>query len=157
VGDLIVFYTWSGNTKKIARTIQGMTGGELLEILPVNPYPKRYGPCAEQAKGEIRSGFQPEIQEIPRDLSDYDRIFFGSPIWWGTMAPPLAAFLSRSDLSGKRIIPFCTHGGGGQGRFTDDIRESRPDGEIAGELVIFGNGGRSLEAMVRDWLDRVKG
>ena len=152
MSNLIVFYTWSGNTKKIAETIQGMSGGELLEIKPVNAYPQKYSACTNQAKKEIQSGFLPEIKSYPDELDGLENIFFGTPIWWGTMAPPLHTFLSRVDLAGKKIFPFCTHGGGGEGRLLRDIRTFCPDSDIAEELVLYGDGGRNLEAEFRDWI-----
>ena len=69
----------------------------------------------DQAKDEIRHGYHPTIKKDNVDLNSYDTVYLGSPIWWGTMAPPVMIFLSENDLDGKTILPFTTHGGGGRG------------------------------------------
>ena len=91
------------------------TGADLLEIIPETPYSENYNTVVDQAKDEIRHGYHPTIKKDNVDLNSYDTVYLGSPIWWGTMAPPVMNFLSENDLDGKTILPFTTHGGGGRG------------------------------------------
>lgn len=75
-----------------------------------------------RAKEEILQGTRPDLLPPLPDLKPYDRVYVGTPIWCGTMAPPLASFLALQTWEGKRVFPFCTHGGGGKGRCEQDIR-----------------------------------
>lgn len=87
---LIVYYSWSGNTRVAAEQIRKITGGTLFEIKTAKAYPAEYDACVEQAKKECRSGFCPELASKAGDLAKYDVIFLGTPNWWSTMAPPRA-------------------------------------------------------------------
>lgn len=118
---LIAYYSWSGNTKKVAEEIKEKTNGTLFRIETVNPYPSEYRATTEQAKKEINNGFRPELKQKIPDLSQYDLIFIGSPNWWGTIAPAISSFLAASDLSNKIVIPFITHGGGGEQNTIKDL------------------------------------
>ena len=119
---LIAFYSYSGNTRAAAGQIQKAVGGELYEIKPQKPYPSSHSACVTQAKKEINAGFTPPLTDN-KDLSGYDVIFLGSPNWWGTMAPPVHTFIKDQNLSGKVIIPFFTHGGGGMQQCETDMRK----------------------------------
>ena len=152
---LIAYYTWSGNTAYIAKQIQKNTGGSFFAIKPVNEYPGSYRSCVEQAKKEINAGLQPELIDMPDDLDSFDTVFIGSPIWWHTAALPVSSFLTKVNLSGKTVVPFCTHGGGGKGHFPEDIKKYCPDSEVLDELVLSGNGGRNAENEISAWLNRI--
>ena len=149
---LIAYYSRSGNTQKIADIIQQQTGGTLHQIEPVTPYPKSYNAVVDQAKVEIRAGFQPEINSTIETIDSYETIFIGSPNWWNTIAPPVATFLSNHDLSAKTIIPFCTHGGGGLGRISQDIARLCPQSILLDSLEIYGSRTGNAQAKVNSWL-----
>lgn len=151
----IIYYSWSGNTGNIARLIQHKTGGQLFEVNPVQDYPSDYGACVEQAKKEINSRFMPELKAIPDNLDSYDVIFIGTPVWWHTMAPPVFTFLSHTDLAGKTVVPFCTHGGSGKGHYINDVAKLCQNSVVLDELVVYGNGGKSAETDVMAWLNRI--
>ena len=151
----IIYYSWSGNTGNIAKLIQQETGSQLFEVNPVQSYPINYGVCVEQAKKEIYSGFMPKLEAIPNNLDSYDIIFIGTPIWWHTMAPPVFTFLSHVDLSGKTVVPFCTHGGGGKGDCINDIAKLCKNSIILDELEMYGDGGKSARLDVQAWLNRI--
>lgn len=99
--SLIVYYTWSGKTKGMAEIIARLTGADLLEIKPETPYTTDYNKVVEQAKKEIREGYRPIIAPVHAELELYHVIYIGTPIWWGTMAPPLAAFWRNMILAVK--------------------------------------------------------
>lgn len=148
---LIVYYSWSGNTRKIAEMIRRETGGTLFEIEPVRPYTTDYSDAVAQAKKEIRAGFKPELKALPEDHS-YQFVFVGTPIWWHTMAPPVAAFVDRFDLEGKTVIPFHTHGGGGVGTFEKDLEKMCPGATMTEGFGTYGRGGSDTPARIRSWL-----
>ena len=127
---LVAYYSWGGNTKYAAAQIQKATGGTLFEIKPVKPYPSGYRECTVQAKKEIQEGVRPELAARVEDMGKYDVIFIGSPNWWSTIAPPVASFLASHDLSGKTVIPFVTHGGGGMARCGDEVRKLCPKSTV---------------------------
>ena len=108
-----VGYIEKGNTKILAEMIAERTHGDLFEIKTVKPYPKEYRPATEAAKQEKEENARPEIVgELP-DLSKYDVVFLGYPIWWSDMPMLVYTFLDRENFAGKIILPFCTHEGSG--------------------------------------------
>ena len=117
---LIAYYSYSGNTKEVAEAIHERTGGDLFEIKTESSYPDEYRPMTQQAKKEIQDGYRPKLTTSVADISQYDIVFVGSPNWWGTITPQVSSFLENYDLSGKTVVPFITHGGGGvQNTVTD--------------------------------------
>lgn len=151
---LVVYYTHSGNTEKIARIIAAQTGADLLEIQPVSAYPCEYDAVVAQAKQEISTNFRPELQPYAEIASNYDTIFVGSPNWWSTIAPPIAAYLEQQDFAGKRVAPFCTHGGGMAGLERDTLALC-PGAEKCAGLALYDDGGAQAEGKVTAWLEQI--
>ena len=149
---LIVYYSWSGNTRTIASLIRDKTGGILFEIQPEIPYVNDYNAVVTQAKKEIHAGYSPALNTSLNDITPYDTIYIGSPNWWSTIAPPVKTFLSGLDFSGKTILPFLSHGGGGRGRIIQDISDFCTGANILDALEVSGDGGRSLQTEVSVWL-----
>ena len=147
---LIAYYSHSGNTHRAASLIQRETGGDLYEIVERDAYPREYGVVVKQAKQEIRSGYQPPLQGKLPDISKYDTVFIGSPNWWSTIVPPVATFLSALDFTGKRIIPFITHGGGGLNHTVEDIRTLCKTASV--EDGFDANQDRRIPAMVKSFV-----
>lgn len=108
---LIIYYSYGGNTRRIAELIQKSIGGDLAELRTVKPYTGSYMEVVDQGQEEVNKGFMPEIEPLPVDLAEYDRIVLGSPVWWYTFAPAVKTFLHEYDLSGKILCPFSTNGG----------------------------------------------
>jgi flavodoxin len=155
---LIAYYSHSGNTRTIADLIRQFTNGSLFEILPEHPYPENYNQCVEQAKREISSGFKPELKSSTANLETYEVVFVGSPNWWSTIAPPVASFLSnlsKGDLSGKTIVPFITHGGGGVGRCVAEIKKLVPNATVAKELYLSGSSVNKAQTEVEKWVKEI--
>ena len=100
-----------GNTKIMAEIIAEETGADLFEIKTVKPYPEGYQECTELAKAELESDTRPEIVGKVEDMSKYDTIYLGYPIWWSDLPMAVYTFLESYDFSGKTIIPFCTSAG----------------------------------------------
>lgn len=134
---LIAYFSYSTNTGQTARLLQEKTGGELFAIEPETPYSTTdYRSVSAQGQREVRSGYKPPLKTKFANISDYDVIFLGSPIWWATMAPPVATFLSDYDLNGKTIVPFCTHAGYGAGTYFDDIAKAVPQSKVLPGLAL---------------------
>jgi len=152
---LVVYFSRSGNTREIANLIHQEVGGTIHEIQPEVPYPDSYNAVLDQAKKEIQAGYKPALQSTVDRIESYDTIFVGSPNWWSTIAPPVATFLSEYDLSGKTIVPFCTHGGGGLGRIGQDIAKLCPQSTILSSLEIYGSGTGNAQAEVSAWLSNI--
>lgn len=142
-----------GNTKYAAAQIQRATGGTLFEIKPVKPYPSEYRECTVQARKEIQEGVRPELAAKVEDMGKYDVIFIGSPNWWSTIAPPVASFLASYDLSGKTVIPFVTHGGGGMARCADEVRKLCPKSTVLKGGAFAGEGIRTTRAALVKWVN----
>ncbi|MEJ2735906.1 MAG: flavodoxin [Anaerolineae bacterium] len=98
---LIVYYSRSGNTRRIAMLVHQEMGGTLHEIEPEAPYPRSYDATVDQAKKEIEAGHRPALESTLDSVESYNTIFVGSPNWWSTIAPPVASFLSECDMSEK--------------------------------------------------------
>lgn len=150
--SVVLFYTWSGQTKKMAEIIAKKTGADMLEIKPRTRYPQAYDAAVKQAKDEIQRGFLPEINNTDCDLSRYDIIYTGTPIWCGTMAPPLASFLNSHDFSGKIVMPFSSHGGGGKGHSDRDITSLCAGAEVKEMFAAYEGGGNKAEKEISRWI-----
>ncbi len=118
---LIAYYSYSGNTKEVAEAIHEEIGGDLFEIKTEGTYPENYREMTQQAKKEIQDGYRPRLTTAITDISQFDTIFLGSPNWWGTITPQVSSFLESYNLSGKTVVPFITHGGGGEQNTIRDL------------------------------------
>lgn len=141
---LVLYYSQTGNTKMVAEEIANRLNADIEEIVMINPYDTCFAATIERCKEEQAQGISPEIQPIKADLSQYDLIFVGYPIWFGTFAPPIATWLSNVDLSGKKVALFCTFGSGGMETSSCDFTEQQPDAEVLG---CYGVRAARLEAM----------
>ena len=108
---LIVYYSFSGNTKRIAEMIQKELGCDVAQIDTVTPYTGNYNAVVKQGKDEVNCGFMPEIKPLCVNPDDYDTIVIGTPVWWYTYAPAVKTFLENTDFSGKTVYPYATNGG----------------------------------------------
>ena len=154
---LIAYLTRTNNTEKIAEMIQEYTKGDIFKIEVLTPYPEAYRATTDQAKKELESGYLPPLKSKIENLDSYDTIFIGYPIWWGTVPTPMRTFLSENDLSGKTIIPFCTHGGGGAGTSTADLTALAPKSTVVSDGYVTRNAGAGrTQGEVTQWLDSLK-
>ena len=161
---LIVYYSWSEgkNTETLAKYIQEKTGADVFQIEAVKPYPSDYNKCIEVAKADINAGVKPAIKGSVKNIDDYDIIFVGTPNWWSTMAPPVLTFLTEYDLSGKTIVPFATHGGGGEARCFVDMEKVQPNANFLKGLTVRGHKPQAdIDAAIRrskgvdNWLKEI--
>ncbi len=145
--SLIVSYSYSGNTHRIAREIQTLTGGDWCEIYPWQPYPAAFPELLQQVKKEVSTQYHPRLLPPAYMPQPYPVIFVGSPNWCGTIAPPLASWLCKNDLSGKVILPFYSHCGGVPCDFRRNIIRLCPKADVREALSVLNNDdGRMREA-----------
>lgn len=135
---LVAYFSVSGNTYRLAESIQREAGGDTFRIRTEQAYPQKYEQLVARARDEIRSGYFPVLQASSTHLEGYYAVFVGSPNWWGTIAPPVAAFLATHDFSGKVIVPFCTHGGSGGEQIKEDIMKLCPEATVMSLLEVYG-------------------
>ena len=127
---LVLYYSQTGNTKAVAEEIATKLGADIEEIVAANPYDGDFQATIDRCKQEHEQGNIPDIQPLKADVSNYDIIFIGYPIWFGTYAPPVHKFLLGVDLSGKKLVPFCTFGSGGLESSVGDLKHAQPNAEL---------------------------
>ena len=144
---LVLYYSLTGNTKMVAEEFANRLGADIEEIVCVDPYDTNFLACIERCKKEREAGTVIDIEPVKADLSKYDVIFIGYPVWFGTYAPPIATFLANNDLSGKTIVPFCTFGSGGLESSIKDMTTAQPNAKV---LEGYGVRAARLEAMSKE-------
>ena len=134
---LVVYYSYTGNTKMIAERIQKMLKCDVLEIKPVIPYSTDYQTVVDEEQNNESTGKTPEIEKINKDLSKYDEIIVGTPVWWYTIAPVIRTFLKENNLKDKIIKPFATNAGW-LGQTFKEIERLCPDSKVEkGMNIVF--------------------
>jgi flavodoxin len=146
-----------GNTQVIAELIVEKTGSDLFKIETTVQYPESYKETTDIAKREQAENARPKLSTHVDNMDQYDIILLGYPNWWGTMPMAVFTFLEEYDLSGKTIIPFCTHEGSGLGRSESDIASLVPDVTLREGLAIRGSNVNSEQAKqdVTNWLKKL--
>ena len=144
---LVLYYSQTGNTKAVAEEIATKLGADIEEIVMVNPYDPDFQATIERCMQEREKKEIPDIQPVKADIAAYDVIFLGFPVWFGTYAPPVQKFLLGADLSGKKIVPFCTFGSGGLESSVNDLEQAAPNSEI---LPGYGVRAARLDAMPKE-------
>lgn len=147
---LVLYYSQTSNTEQVANEIASRLNADKEAIVAVNPYDGDFHATIERCMQEREQGILPEIQPIAANLDDYDVIFLGYPVWFGTFAPPVITWLNSVDLSGKTIVPFCTFGSGGLDSSTRDLAAKQPNANI---LPGYGVRAARLAAMPKE-IDR---
>ena len=117
---LVAVFSASGVTEKVGKKITEVAGGDFFEIVPQEKYTSadlNYMNKSSRSSIEMNDpSARPEIAGTVADMSSYDTVVIGFPIWWGVAPRIIETFLESYDFSGKTIIPFCTSGGSGVGR-----------------------------------------
>ena len=154
---LVVYWSWSEthNTKVVAEMLKEKTGADLAVIEMVTPYPSDFGGAAQAGQRDIAQTKAPAIKDIGVDVSKYDPIYVGTPIWFSSWAPPVRTFLQNYDFTGKTVALFCTHGQGNPATFTylSDMKALFPDFTFFPEVFAFkgtdaANAGPALDAWI---------
>ncbi len=151
---LVACFSCTGNTRSVADKIVSITGGDLYEIRPKQPYTDadlNYGNSGSRANQEQNDpSSRPEISGAIENIEQYDIIFLGYPIWWGQAPKIMYTFLESYDLAGKTIVPFCTSGSSGIGTSAKNMQPSAGQAKWL-DGMRFGAG--ASEDAVREWID----
>ena len=140
-----------GNTKIVADYISEITGAGQFEIIAEKDYDMPYMDLIKVAQEEMKTGELPAYKGDV-DVSPYDVIFIGGPIWWGTYPQVMFTFFKDHDLSGKTVIPFTTHEGSGLASTVQDVKKAFPEADVKPGFAIYGHEVRSGRAKVEKWL-----
>ena len=144
---LVLYYSQTGNTKAVAQEIATLLDADIDVIEAAEPYDGDFQATIERCMKDREEGVLPTIQPLKADIASYDVIFIGYPVWFGTYAPPVATLLGQVDLSGKKIVPFCTFGSGGLESSVADLKAAQPNAEI---LPGYGVRAARMEAMSQE-------
>ena len=146
---LVAYFSWSGNTETIAKRIAELTGGTLYEIQPATPYTSNYQELAYTvARNELDTDARPALKETNADFSQYDYVFIGCPVWWGTAPMIMSTFCENYSFEDKTVIPFCTYLSTGRDVTIQKINSLTPNST---HLSGFGVSGSSTSG-VESWL-----
>ncbi len=127
---LVLYYSETGSTKAVAEELQKQLQADIEAIEPVKPYSGNFQETMQRGQREMQSGETPELKALKAKLSDYDVIFLGYPIWFGTYAVPIATLVKENDFAGKTLVPFCTFGSGGLNTSSDALKKALPKAKI---------------------------
>lgn len=152
--SLIVYYSLTENTKAVAEEIQKQVNGELMRIETVEPYPEVYDEVLDVVEAQREAGELPTIVKQDVDLSDYDSIFLGTPIWFGEPALPVEKWISENELAGKRIYPFFTSGSSSINESMERYRELLDQSTLSEGLGITSSDRSQTSSLVKEWLDK---
>lgn len=108
---LVVYHSYTGNTKRIAEMIQKQLNCDILELQPKVPFSTDYQEVVDEYQNNSISNKEVEINDIDLNLEIYDEIIIGTPVWWYTISPVVVTFLKKYDFSGKKIYPYATNAG----------------------------------------------
>ena len=146
---LVIYFSATGTTRAVAEALAARTGADLYELVPEEPYTAddlNYNVSSSRANREMNDdSARPAIHGDIIDVSGYDTILLGYPIWWGTMPRIVNTLLDACDLSGKVILPFCTSGGSGVSQSTSDIRRAEPNADVRDGLRARGSQDSALD------------
>jgi flavodoxin len=152
---LVAYFTRTGNTRVIARQIRRSLQADLFEVESDDPYPEDYEETVGQAVRERDSGYRPPLKANVPNISSYEAVFLGFPVWGETAPPVIRSFLSQHDLSGKMLMPFITHGGYGQGRSMNVVRGHARRAHVLDPFVMEADQERRTLTRVARWLSGV--
>ena len=145
-----------GTPEYLACLIQKNVGGDVHRIQTIEPYPADFDAVVDQNHDEMDEGALPQLVESRLNMAQYDTVFIGYPIWATNAPQAIFSFLTEYDLSGKRIIPFCTHDGYGAGSSYSDIAEAIPRAkEVLEGLAIEAPDVPEAENVVAGWLQDI--
>ena len=150
---IVVYFSATGTTKGVAERIAAVTGGDLFELLPAEPYSdadldwhdKNSRTTIEMNDPNVR----PAIANDTVNLESYTTVYIGYPIWWGDAPRIMSTFVEAHDFDGKTVIPFCTSGGSGIGRSGSSLASQAGSGNwLDGKRLDAG----ISESGIQDWI-----
>lgn len=156
---LIVYFSYTGNTRKIANMIKNKLNCDILELKPVEPYSTDYQKVVDEEQNLEGSNHLREYQDINVNLNDYDIIILGTPVWWYRETPVIRTFLKENDLSSKTIIPYATNAGW-LGKTFIEIKKLCQNSKVESEMnIVFESYSNELVTSKSDidkWINDIK-
>ena len=153
--SIVVYFSCTGNTKAVAEIIAEKQGADIYEIVPEQPYTDEdldYGNRSSRSTSEQNDSSSRPAISGSIDLSGYDTVYVGYPIWWADMPRIMYTFFDAYDLSGKTIAPFCTSGGSGLSGTPGTIAELESGATVLDGLHVSDSAADSAESSVSQWL-----
>lgn len=145
-------YIEKGNTEIAAEYIKDICGADLCKVERKIPYSAGYMACIKEAQDEQRKNERPELKNYLADISGYDVIFIGAPVYWGTMPQPMFTQLEKLNFTGKTVMPFCTHEGSGLANIVSDIKKIAQGATVKQGLAIVGSDVGSAKIKLEKWI-----
>lgn len=127
---LVLYYSETGSTESVAQELQKQLGADIEKMEAVVPYSGNFQETIERSRREMLNGETPALKPLKSKLANYDVIFVGYPIWFGTYAMPIATLVKENDFEGKTIVPLCTFGSGGLKASTEALRKALPKATV---------------------------
>ena len=156
--SLVLYFSVYGSTRAVAEEIARQIGADIAEMEPVAPYDSNrahYDALAALAKREHDSDERPAIKNLP-DISAYDTVFIGYPMWWYTFPMIVYTLFDELDFTGKTVVPFNTHMGSRDGGTYGTIAQLAPGATVlAGLPVEMSDAETGASAAVARWLDSI--
>ncbi len=152
---LILYFSHSGNTRKVAERIHSRVDGDIIELKTVTPYPRDYDTVVDQAQREQNSNARPQVATEISNLDAYRTVFIGFPNWWSGMPMPFFTLLEKYDLGDKTVVPFCTHGGGRFGHSLRDLKSLCPHARILEGFEVSGSRASRAQNDMDVWLRKL--
>ena len=150
--SLVVVFSWSGNTLKVANHIKDMIGSAFFRIEAKTPYSSDYNECVDYAKEEQNKGTLPEYVGDVQNFDEYDTIYIGDPIWWYDVPQIIKTFAGNHNWNAKTVIPFCTSGGSSISSGLDNLKNLCKGANFKEGITISGSRADSSNSEVDSWL-----
>ncbi|MBR1617000.1 hypothetical protein IJ670_02505 [bacterium] len=151
---LTVYYSNCGNTKNVAQNLHSIVGGDIKEIQLKEKYPNNIFEMSKLVRNQMKEGYLPKIDEI--DVSNYDIIFVGSPVWNFSVSLPVKSFLKNNNFENKTLIPFITCSGGVlKSKVHEEIKNLANAKTIKKPLLMFENGIFLVKEQIVKWLNNI--
>lgn len=144
-----------GNTKRLADFIRDDTGADEYEIVPAKAYPNDYDATTRVAQREQEQNARPAIKNPLPDVSKYDTVFVGAPVWWGEYPMIVRTFMDKVNLNGKTVVPFDTNEGSGMANFKEQLQSQYPRANVLDGLAVSGNDSAGAHGQVTAWLRQI--
>lgn len=156
MNKLIVYFSYTNNTRKIANKIKEKLDCDILEIKTKIPYSDDYQKVVDDEHNQEASDYLPEIENLDIDLNKYQEIIIGTPVWWYRPVPAIRTFLNENNLSGKIIKPFATNAGW-LGKTFQEIKKLCPESDVEKRMnIVFESYSDKLvtsENEINKWID----
>jgi flavodoxin len=127
---LVLYYSETGSTKTVAEELQKQLGADIESVECIKAYSGNFQETIQRGQREMQSGQWPELKPLKSKIANYDVIFLGYPIWFGTYANPIQTLVKNNDFAGKTIVPFCTFGSGGLNTSSDALKKALPKATV---------------------------